>query len=200
VEYHEPMSARLIVVSLCVIASAGVASAQTTDAGFWELSASPSANAKTMHNNIRRNLSEAASAMSAEDYAFKPTPGVRSFGEVIGHLINANYLMCAQATGEQSPGTQNYEQVTDRAALVKTLNDSLAFCDARYAATTDANFSQPAKVTGPGGRTADTTRGQVLMFNTTHNNEHYGNVVVYMRLRGKVPPSTARAEQQRTRK
>jgi hypothetical protein len=31
------------------------------------------------------------------------------------------------------------------------------------------------------------------MFNTTHNNEHYGNVVVYMRLKGLVPPSTARA-------
>ena len=193
------MTARSILILLCLLALAGAASAQTTDAGFWELSASPAANARTMHNSIRRNLSEAASAMSAEDYAFKPTTGVRSFGEVIGHLINANYLMCAQATGETSPGTQNYEQVTDRAALIKALNDSLAFCDARCTATTDANFSQPAKVTGPGGRTADTTRGQVLMFNTTHNNEHYGNVVVYMRLRGKIPPSTARAEQGRPR-
>jgi hypothetical protein len=34
------------------------------------------------------------------------------------------------------------------------------------------------------------------MFNTTHNNEHYGNVVVYLRLKGQVPPSTARAQQQ----
>jgi uncharacterized damage-inducible protein DinB len=33
----------------------------------------------------------------------------------------------------------------------------------------------------------------VLMFNTTHNEEHYGNLVVYMRLKGHVPPSTARA-------
>jgi hypothetical protein len=34
----------------------------------------------------------------------------------------------------------------------------------------------------------------VLVFNTTHNEEHYGNLVVYMRLKGHVPPSTARAE------
>jgi len=39
-----------------------------------------------------------------------------------------------------------------------------------------------------------TTRGAVLMFNTTHNNEHCGNIVVYLRLKGKVPPSTARAQ------
>jgi uncharacterized damage-inducible protein DinB len=32
------------------------------------------------------------------------------------------------------------------------------------------------------------------MFNTTHDNEHYGNIVVYLRLKGKVPPSTARSQ------
>jgi len=40
-------------------------------------------------------------------------------------------------------------------------------------------------------------RGAILMFNTTHNNEHYGNIVVYMRLKGHVPPSTASAGQPR---
>ena len=45
----------------------------------------------------------------------------------------------------------------------------------------------PAKAT-------PTVRGAILMFNTTHNNEHYGNIVVYMRLKGHVPPSTARAQ------
>jgi uncharacterized damage-inducible protein DinB len=45
---------------------------------------------------------------------------------------------------------------------------------------------------GQGG--GDTRRGAMLMFNTTHNNEHYGNTVVYLRLKGKVPPSTARSQ------
>jgi uncharacterized damage-inducible protein DinB len=44
---------------------------------------------------------------------------------------------------------------------------------------------------------ANTVRGAILMFNTTHNNEHYGNIVVYMRLKGHVPPSTASAGQPR---
>ena len=65
-----------------------------------------------------------------------------------------------------------------------------------YDATTDANFNQPVTMRGfPGmNPTTATTRGAVLMFNTTHDNEHYGNIVVYLRLRGKVPPSTARSQ------
>ena len=43
---------------------------------------------------------------------------------------------------------------------------------------------------------AKTLRGAVLMFNVAHNNEHYGNIVVYLRLKGQTPPSTARARQQ----
>jgi uncharacterized damage-inducible protein DinB len=49
------------------------------------------------------------------------------------------------------------------------------------------------KVAGPGGGSAG-GRGSVLLFNMTHNNEHYGNIIVYMRLKGRVPPSTARVQ------
>ncbi len=85
----------------------------------------------------------------------------------------------------------NFEKtVSDKAALVKGLTDSLAYCDKVYAATTDANFADLVKLLGPGDH--QTARGAVLLFNTTHNNEHYGNIVVYMRLKGHVPPSSAR--------
>lgn len=49
------------------------------------------------------------------------------------------------------------------------------------------------KLPGPNGG-SQASRGSVLVFNTTHNNEHYGNLVVYLRLKGQVPPSTARAQ------
>jgi hypothetical protein len=127
-----------------------------------------------MHTNIRRNLAEAAAAMPAGDYDFKPTPDVRSFGELIGHVANANFFFCSQAKGEPSPGTSNYEKEADKTALVKALNESLAYCDAAYAATTDANFSQAIKTPAPGGP-RDATRGGVLIFNTAHNNEHYAH-------------------------
>jgi uncharacterized damage-inducible protein DinB len=189
------MTVRTCLMSLCLVGLALPVSAQTTDAGFWlALSPSIATTTKTMHGTIRRNLAEAAEAMTADDYGFKPTPQVRSFSELIGHVIFANYLMCATATGQKSPAATNYEKVTDRAALIKALNDALAYCDAAYAATTDANFGEPVKVAGPGNRSTDSTRGAVLNFNVTHNNEHYGNIVLYLRLKNRVPPSTARVQ------
>ena len=173
-----------------------VASAQTTDGGYDKaLSASLASVAKAMHATIRANLADAARAMPETDYAFRPTAEVRTFGQLIGHIANANYFFCSQAAGEKAPSTENYEAVADRAALVKGLEASLAYCDRVYAATTDANFNTPIRMaSAPASPPTDTVRGAILIFNVTHNNEHYGNVVVYMRLRGRVPPSTARAQ------
>ena len=175
------------------------ASAQATDAGYPdELSPSLAGSAKAMHAMIRRDLAEAAENMPADEYAFRPTPQLRTFGQIIGHVVDANFFFCSQAAGEKSPATADYEQISDKAALVKALNDSLAYCDRVYAATTDAAFIQPmqiANVVGTGS--TNTVRGAVLMYNVTHNNEHYGNLAVYMRLKGHVPPSTARAERRK---
>ena len=177
-----------------MIAVSSTVSAQTTGAGYDALTSSLAANAKTMHTTIRRNLAEAAQAMPADEYLFRPTPDVRTFAQLIGHVINANWFFCSQAKQDKSPTTTNYEQLTDKIALVKALNDSLAYCDDAYSATTDANFNQSVQMQGS---RANTVRGAILMFNTTHNNEHYGNIVVYMRLKGHVPPSTASAGQSR---
>jgi len=188
---------RVLVAVLFLACVCLPALAQTTDGGLGDI-ASPSlaAVAKGMHATIRRNLAEAAASMPADEYAFKPTPQVRSFGELIGHIASANFYFCSQAKGEKPPSTTNYEQATGKAILQKGLNDSLAYCDAVYASTTDSNFNQPAKTPGPNGE-RETTRGAVLTFNTAHNNEHYGNIVVYMRLKGHVPPSTARTQQKK---
>jgi uncharacterized damage-inducible protein DinB len=189
---------RVILFSICLAGIAIPSAAQTSDGGADQaLSMSMAGSAKAMHAIIRRDLAEAADAMPADEYAFKPTPQVRSFGELIGHVANANFYFCSQAKGEKSPATQNYERGADKAAIAKGLKDSLAYCDEVFASTTDANFSQPVKVAGPGGSGTATTRGLVLMFNTTHQNEHYGNVIVYMRLKGHVPPSTARVQQKK---
>jgi len=185
---------RGLMMLLCVTFGSTSAMAQTTDGGVGEaLSPSMAAGVKAMHATIRRNLAEAAESMPADEYAFKPTPQVRSFGEVVGHVASANFFFCSQARGERPPSSENYEKATGKAALVKALQDSLAYCDETYSATSDANFNQLMKIPGPNGQTG---RGSILIFNTTHNNEHYGNIVVYMRLRGYVPPSTARAQQQ----
>ena len=185
---------RFISIAVLMACAAAPAAAQTSDGGADQLlSTSMAASLKSMHQVIRRNLADAAAAMPAEEYSFKPTPQVRSFAELVGHVINGNFYFCSQARGEKATFGGDYSKTTDKAALVKALNDALAYCDATYDGTTDANVNQGVGVAGR-GRSTPTTRGLVLMFNTTHNNEHYGNMVVYMRLKNHVPPSTARTQ------
>jgi uncharacterized damage-inducible protein DinB len=180
-------------ICLMVLAAAVPASAQTSDAGFGDaLSTSLASVVRSMHASIRRNIAEAAEKMPPADYAFKPTPEVRSFAQLVGHLVNTNRLFCARAAAQPFSFSTNYEGVADKAALVKALNESLAGCDAVVAATTDANVNQVITIPAPRGGGTEATRGSMLIFNTTHNNEHYGNLVVYLRLKGIVPPSTAR--------
>jgi len=190
-------NALLTVLAIHFLAAA--AYAQVSDGGYDKaLSTSLAASAKAMHATIRRDLAEAADALPAADFGFRPTPQVRSFAQLVGHVINANFFFCSQAKGAAMPASanMNFETVTDKAALITGLAEALAVCDDAYQSTTDANFAQ--KLTMPGfpgmNPKTDTTRGAVLIFNTTHNNEHYGNMVLYLRLKGKVPPSTAHAQ------
>jgi len=187
----------VILVLLLALIFASPAHAQTTDGGFGDI-ASPSMAAlvKGMHATIRRDLAEAAEAMPEAEYGYRPTPQVRSFGELVGHVATNNFFFCSQANGDTPPPMPNYERMAGKSALLKALKDSLAYCDAVYSATTESNINVMVKTQGPDGE-RDTTRGAVLIFNTAHNNEHYGNLVVYMRLKGHVPPSTARAQQKK---
>jgi uncharacterized damage-inducible protein DinB len=191
---------RLMLSIVCVIAVSASARAQTSDGEFDRaLSTSAASTAKAMFATIRRDLAESAEAMPAEDYSYQPHRDARTFAALVGHVASANFFFCAMAKGASPMSTPaatgNYEKLTDKAALVKALNESLAYCDAVYDTTTDANFNEPVTTPAIGPMKAPPTlRGLVLMFNTTHDNEHYGNVVVYMRAKGHVPPSTARPQ------
>jgi uncharacterized damage-inducible protein DinB len=136
-------------------------------------------------NSLKKNLSASAAKMAEADYAFKPTPQVRSFGQIIGHLANEHYGICAGAKGEKSPSTADFEKVTSKADLVAALDKSIAYCDGVYASMTDAAGTQPVEVFGE-----KMMRLAALQLNLTHSSEHYGNLVTYMRLKGVVPPSS----------
>jgi uncharacterized damage-inducible protein DinB len=171
--------------------------AQTSDGGYDKLlSTSLASSAKAMFATIRADVADAAALMPADDYGFKPTPEVRSFAQLVGHVVNGTFFFCAQAKGAAMPATTNFERVADKAALIKGLTEALAYCDEVYGTTTDTNFNEAVTMPGFPGMNpkTPTTRGAVLIFNTTHLNEHYGNIVVYLRLKGKMPPSTARSQ------
>jgi uncharacterized damage-inducible protein DinB len=141
-----------------------------------------------MHANVARNVVEAAEKMPEAEYGFQPTKEVRTFGGFVGHVANAEFGYCSRVKGEANPSTQDFEKVTGKAALVAGIKAAVAYCDAVYKMMSDASLSEMITM----GQ-AQQPKGQVLVQNISHSNEHYGNLVTYMRIKGLVPPSTERA-------
>lgn len=130
-----------------------------------------------------------ASAEQAPDslYAYQPTPEVRTFGQLIGHVAGAQYMFCAAALGDSARAEDDIEKSrTTKAELVQALKESTEYCNRAYAQS-DAATQDPIKLFG-----ADRTKFFALSINATHNSEHYGNLVTYMRINGMVPPSSQR--------
>jgi uncharacterized damage-inducible protein DinB len=135
------------------------------------------------YNIVKNNLLKAADKMPDADYDFKPTPEQRSFGGWIAHVADAQTAGCSRALG--APKTPSAGSKMAKADLVAALKDSFDTCDAAYAALTDANASESIQsYRGP------TTRLAALAGNVAHDNECYGSIAVYLRLKGIVPPSS----------
>ena len=126
-----------------------------------------------------------AEKMPEESYNFKPTEAVRSYGQIVGHLADAQNNFCALALGETNPGLKIEQTKTTKADLVAALKDALAYCDKAYDTMTDASGTQTVKLFG-----IDMPKFGVLNINNAHDMEHYGNLVTYMRLKNIVPPTS----------
>jgi uncharacterized damage-inducible protein DinB len=122
----------------------------------------------------------AAEKMPEENYSFKPTPDVRSFGQLVGHLADSQYYFCALASGDTNPGGGNEKS--------KTSKEAVAYCTKTYAAMTDAKGGEMVKMMN-----LDFARMTVLSGNVAHDYEHYGNMATYMRLKGIVPPTSEKS-------
>lgn len=138
---------------------------------------------KGAYTGIKGNFTKAAEKMSEENYAFKPTPEVQSFGQRVAHIADANVRTCAAIKGEQK--TVNAASKTSKADLVAALKESFVYCDAVYDATTDADAAK--MITTPRGQRSKLS---ALWGIVSHSNEVYGAMGVYMRLKGVVPPSS----------
>jgi uncharacterized damage-inducible protein DinB len=130
-------------------------------------------------------LLRSAEKMPEENYSFKPVDTVRTYGQIIGHVADAQYLFCSTASGEKNPDLKIEKTKTSKADLVAALKEGFAYCDKVYDSMTDAAAAQTVKFFGN-----DVPRFAVLSVNIGHNMEHYGNLVTYMRIKGIVPPTS----------
>ena len=139
---------------------------------------------KEQWDRIRNMVVKSAEAVPEDKYDFKPTPEVRSFRDQFVHIIGENFRMMGMASGDNQKPPENLKT---RAEIVKALNDSYDFGAKVLGGMTDAKAVE--NVAGFGGR--QVPRWTLALMNIVDNMDHYGNLVVYMRLNGIVPPSTA---------
>jgi uncharacterized damage-inducible protein DinB len=148
---------------------------------------------KRQFDGVSRNVKEAAEKMPEEKFSYQATKDVRTFGGFVGHVANSQYAGCARAKGVDNPNKEDFEKVTGKAALVKAITESNEFCSGVLTGASDKWLLE----TIPQGQAPNqfqVPRAAILAGNTSHSNEHYGNLVTYMRLNGLVPPSTERAQ------
>jgi uncharacterized damage-inducible protein DinB len=143
--------------------------------------------AKAQFAQIKNNVIRTAEKVPEDLYAFKPTPEVRSLGQLLAHIADGNFGICGAGSG-MKPTMSGIEKSTGgngKAAIQKALAESFEFCESAWASMDNTKSPEVVKTflgTQP--------RFSVLTFNTSHVWEHYGNLVTYMRLKGIVPPSS----------
>jgi uncharacterized damage-inducible protein DinB len=148
-----------------------------------------SSDLKNSYNGIKNTITKAADEMPEADYSFKASPMERTYGAMVGHIADVQMALCGNAQGEQKMGDAEKTKTT-KADLVAALKASFDYCDAAYDGMTDADAAKMVTMFGP----RKATKLAVLNFNIAHDNEMYGQLVVYLRIKGLVPPSSQRRQ------
>ena len=140
---------------------------------------------KNAYQMVMMIMVSSAEKMPEENYSFKPTDSVRSFGQIVGHMADAQYMFCSVALAEKNPAPNIEQTKTSKADLTSALKSAITYCSKAYGGMTDASGAQMVKLFGN-----DTPKLDVLTVNNMHNMEHYGNMVTYLRMKNIVPPTS----------
>ena len=142
---------------------------------------------------VERDFVSLADAMPAEKYGFKPTAGefkgVRTFGEQVKHVACANFAFYNEIETKTPPEgceTGGPSPAKTKAELMAYLRESFAYAGRVLKTLTPANAMEP--VGGPYG--GPSTRLGIATLSIWHASDHYGQLVVYLRLNGIVPPAS----------
>lgn len=138
------------------------------------------------YDQIKDYILRSVDQMPDAHYSFRPTPDVRTFGQLIAHIATTHYQFCSAALLEANPDPRDFEKThTTKAQIADVIRASFKYCDAAYEMT-DAQATRYQSIPNWGERAPLS----ILVMNISHDHQHYGNMVTYMRMEGLVPPSS----------
>ena len=157
---------------------------------------------KTVTELLNRNVSNtesefisAAEAMPEDKFNFAPTDGefknVRTFAQQIKHVAAVNYEIGSALLEQKSPVDINDEagpaSITSKADVLKYLKDSFEYVHKAIATVNEGNLT--GTVRGPFGEGMVSRLGLTMAI-TAHAADHYGQMAVYLRMNGIIPPAS----------
>jgi uncharacterized damage-inducible protein DinB len=142
---------------------------------------------------IQRSFVSLADAMPAERYGFRPVDGqfdgTRTFAEQVKHVACSNFAFFNEVEGNEPPAGCDKggpHPADTKAELMAYLRESFDYAQDVVGATTSANVLEPTN--GPYG--GQSTRLKMTTLAIWHASDHYGQLVVYLRMNGLVPPAS----------
>jgi len=144
-------------------------------------------------HGVEQEIVSLVEAMPADKFDFAPTAGefkgVRTFGQQARHVATIIYVVSAAVLGEKNPvdpgKDENGPALASKAEIVKYLKDAFAYGHRAMSSLTAANAMDEVKVFG-----GSSTRLAMANLATSHSFDHYGQMVVYLRMNGIVPPAS----------
>jgi uncharacterized damage-inducible protein DinB len=172
---------RAYVLALSLVAASMGAQVQQGSVVSGPGVAAAKANWMDAHNYIERS----AQMLPDSLFSWSPIAGVRTFAQLFGHIAGSEMMFCADVTGDKAKEEDAIEKTaTTKTALVAALKEAATYCQKAYSMT-DAQAAGTMQLFG-----RERTKVFALVSNATHDWEHYGNLVTYLRMKGMVPPSS----------
>jgi uncharacterized damage-inducible protein DinB len=183
-ETHMNRYSTIILAALFVAAASASALAQQPQQSGAPQNSNPMiAELKQMYTTIKNNQTKMAEKMPEENYSFKATADIRTFGKLVAHVADSQARFCSAVNGEQK--AVNADSKTSKADLVAALKESFDMCDKAFDSLTDAKAAEMVSM----GQRQSSKLG-ILARMVSHSNEEYGYMAVYLRLKSVVPPSS----------
>ena len=133
----------------------------------------------------QKNILGAIEAMPADKFAYKPTPEQMSFGHLVTHIIESNYLLCAKAADVPEPKAEPAKETDSKDKLLAATKASFDFCGESLPKMEDSKLGDSIELFG--GR--QFPRAMAALGLASGWADHYGAAAMYLRLNNILPPS-----------
>jgi uncharacterized damage-inducible protein DinB len=133
----------------------------------------------------QKNTIAAVEAMPADKFSYKPTPEQNTFGHLVAHMVEANYLLCSNGAAVPAPKAEEVKDTDAKDKLVAALKASFDFCADALSKMDDSKLGEMAA--GPGGQ--QLSRARFALGIASNWADHYAETAMYLRLNGVLPPT-----------